>query len=784
MKARQFTLILLALALAMGLFPRGSSPPANASQRPATSPEVLARVTGVLRLAPLMFVENVGQFDPQVRFQARGRQGALHLTEDGVWYTLLAEAEAGRGVSLRMSFVAANPHPEVVGFSRLDTAVSYFTGNDPAKWQANVAAWGGVRYEDLYPGIDLEFTSADGRLVQRIVARRGADLSALRLRVEGADELTHAGEGLRLAMAGGDFTLPLLTLEGTMPKGKPEIFSVGRGTFEVTSPFVSPTVLDVSVQSSGAHDVYGLGYSTFLGGTGYDGGTGIAVDSSGAAYVIGAATSDFPTTPGAYDESQNGGTCSLGSYAYTCPDVVVSKLSADGTGLVYSTFIGGTGPDLGVGLFVDASGAAYVTGSTTSTDFPTTDGAYDDTCGTDGICDFDDPDDYSDAFVTKLNADGTDLTYSTFLGGSRGDSGASIGVDTSGAAYVTGVTSSPDFPATSGAYDESCGSDGTCDFDTERRYSDAFVTKLNADGTGLVYSTFVGGSHSEGGSGIALLAADGSAIAYVTGSTTSADFPTTEGAYDDFCGTAADCNFDGEDRRSDAFVTKLNAAGTGLDYSTFLGGSAGDSGSSLGLDSSGDAYVTGSTSSSDFPTTAGAFNTTHNGGSDVFVAKLNPASNGGADLSHSTFFGGSASDSGASIAPDASGAAHVTGSTTSSDLPTTPGAIDSSYHGGTCGIPPFVTWPCPDAFVVKVKATGIGLQYSTYLGGASDDAGTGIALDATGAVYLTGGTTSRDFPITEGAFQTTFAGGLDGYVTKLVPFTEQTYLPLVLRSYP
>jgi hypothetical protein len=201
------------------------------------------------------------------------------------------------------------------------------------------------------------------------------------------------------------------------------------------------------------------------------------------------------------------------------------------------------------------------------------------------------------------------------------------------------------------------------------------------------------------------------------------------------------------------------------------------------VDTSGDAYVTGSTGSSDFPTTEGAFDTTHNGGTDAFVAKLNPGGSGESDLTYSTFFGGSEGDTAGSIALDASGASYVTGGTTSSDLPTTPGALDRTYRGGTCGIPPLYTWPCTDAFVVKVNADGTDLQYGTYMSGARDDAGTGIAVDASGATYLTGGTSSEDLPTTPGAFQTSFAGAFDGFVTKLVPLIEHAYVPLVLRNY-
>jgi hypothetical protein len=317
----------------------------------------------------------------------------------------------------------------------------------------------------------------------------------------------------------------------------------------------------------------GLVYATFLGGSGWDYGHAIAVDGADSAYVMGrTASSDFPTTEGAFDTSYNGGYW----------DTFVVKLNATGTGLSYATFLGGSG---GEAIAVDGAGSAYVTGFTESSDFPTTEGAFDTSYNGGDL----------DTFVVKLNAAGTGLSYATFLGGSGGDVGEGIAVDGVGSAYVTGCTSSSDFPTTPGA------------FDTNYSSHDAFVVKLNAAGTGLAYSTFLGGGDRDSGGAIAV---DGAGSAYVTGHTHSPDFPTTAGAFD--------TSYNGN---SDPFVVKVNAAGTGLAYATFLGGSSGDIGHGIAVDGAGSAYVTGGTSSSDFPTTAGAFDTNYNGG-DAFVTKL------------------------------------------------------------------------------------------------------------------------------------------------------------------
>jgi hypothetical protein len=389
--------------------------------------------------------------------------------------------------------------------------------------------------------------------------------------------------------------------------------------------------------------------------------------------------------------------------------------------LSYSTFLGGSGDERGFGIAVDAAGNAYVTGRTNSTNFPTTAGALQTAFGT-GL---------SDAFVSKLNAAGTALVYSTFLGGSLADEGFAIAVDGAGNAYVTGDTQSSNFPTTAGAFQTVFGG------------NDAFVTKLNATGTALVYSTFLGGSNStDVGRGIAL---DAAGNAYVTGVTLSTDFPTTPGAFQH---TFAGGFFD-------AFVTKLNVAGTALVYSTFLGGSLADEGFAIAVDAAGSAYVTGETNSTNFPTTAGAFQTTLGTGNpqDAFVTKLNAT---GTSLVYSTFLSGSSGSVGEGIAVDAAGSAYVTGEGGPS-FPTTPGAFQTTYGGNL------------DAFVTRLNATGTGVVYSTFVGGSSEDRGDGIALDAAGNAYVTGQTSSGNFPTTPGAFQPTFGGGgsADAFVTIL-----------------
>jgi hypothetical protein len=391
--------------------------------------------------------------------------------------------------------------------------------------------------------------------------------------------------------------------------------------------------------------------------------------------------------------------------------------------LVYSTYIGGSGGDVGIGIAIDASGNAYVTGNTTSTNYAVTAGAFQTTYGG-GIW---------DVFVTKLNASGSGLVYSTYIGGSDDDYGYAIALDGSGNAYVTGATSSTDYAVTAGAFQTTYGGS-----------VDVFVTKLNASGSGLVYSTYIGGSDGDYGYGIAV---DVSGNAYVTGYTDSNNYAVTAGAFQ--------TTYEGG--WADVFVTKLNASGSALVYSTYIGGSDWDEGRGIAVDVSGNAYVTGYTDSNNYAVTAGAFQTTNGGGGDVFVTKLNASGSG---LLYSTYIGGSGEEYGRAIAVDGSGNAYVTGYTSSTNYHVTANAFQTTYGGGTY-----------DVFVTKLIASGSNLVYSTYIGGSSDDEGYGIAVDGSGNAYVTGLTKSTDYDVTSGAFQTTYGGGYfyggDVFVTKL-----------------
>ncbi|MCX7980546.1 MAG: SBBP repeat-containing protein [Bacteroidia bacterium] len=613
------------------------------------------------------------------------------------------------GHVVRLRLLGANIHAEPAGLHQLPGFFNYFIGNDPSRHAAHVPRFAEVRLSDVYPGIDFRYYFDGGQPRFDFIVQPGADPSQIRFSMEGT-EAVYVKEGQTLAFRtrfGEAVLTKLYAYQGERPVesrfvAKGGTYRIAVGAYDPTQPLIIDPLV----------------WSTFLGGSGngYDYGYDIAIDANGSAYITGyTGNTNFPTTSGAYDQSLHG-----------YRDAFVTKLSSNGDSLTYSTFLGGNDYEEGYAIAIDASGSAYITGYTQSSDFPTTPSAYD-TSYNGGD---------KDVFVTKLSPDGSSLTYATFLGGSSDDVGMAITVDNSGSAYITGYTASYDFPETSGAYDISYNGGA----------EDVFVTKLSPDGSSVAYSTFLGGSTSERGSDIVV---DASGNAYITGYayfSYSANFPVTSSAYDQSHNGA-----------QDVFVTKLSPDGSSLTYSTFLGGGSSDYGIAIAIDASGSAYITGTTFASGFPTTSGAYDQSYNGGyGDAFVTKLSPD---GSTLAYCTFLGGSTSsarDEGRSIAVDASGCAYITGFTESSDFPTTPNAYDTLYNG-------------PDVFISKLSPDGSTLSYSTFLGGGSSDESYGIAIDNSGSAYITGYTNSYDFPTTPGAYNQSYNGfgNTDIFVTKL-----------------
>jgi hypothetical protein len=657
---------------------------------------------------PLSFIENQGQVNNTVCYYSKGKNGSIYFTKDAIVYDLLSPLqEKDKNSSMleqdkqkacnRFTFtikpVGANRDVRLYAKDKTSGRVNYLLGNNPERWHTNIPLYNSITYRELYKGIDLTIYGTNNQMEYDFIVSPGADPGLISLACEGIDALSVDKKG----------NLLIKTPLGNLKHLKPRIYQKidGRrhnidGSFLVSKNTFSFAVKNYNRDYTLIIDPLTLSYSTYLGGDDNDGAYEIAVDSSGNAYVTGYTWStNFPSWSGYQWEN------------WGKRDIFVTKFRQGDNALLYSTFLGGIESETGRGIAVDASGNAYVTGYTDSTDFPVVN-AYQ---GTYGGGD-------TDAFISKLGPDGFTLIYSTFLGGSQSDWGYGIAVDSSGNAYVSGETYSTTFP-TKNAYQGTGG--GT--------FQDAFITKLSPAGSSVSYSTYLGGGNSDWANSIAL---DTSGNAYVTGGTKSSDFPTHN---------AYQSTYGGGD--IDAFISKLGPNGTTLTYSTFLGGSKGDRGRDISVDSSGNAYITGYTGSTDFPL-ENAYQATYKGGdTDTFISKLGP---NGDTLIFSTFLGGSSDDLAYGIAIDTSGNASIIGATKSANFPMH-NAYQAAHGGGD-----------RDAFISKLGPGGTTLTYSTFLGGTSDDWGNAIAVDSSGNIYIAGQTASTNFPI-QGSYQELFGGG-------------------------
>jgi len=710
-----------------------AAPDSSRTAAHSTSITARARLVESYGHLPLSFEVNRGQAPAQVDYLARGAGYALFLTQDGATLVLggsqsaqdaAHQAAPGRDRSaLAMHLAGANPGASVEGVEKLPGEANYFLGNNPKLWWTHIPTFGRVAYHSVYPGVDLVYYGHSGQLEYDFVVAPGADLSRIKLALDAKPHLTGKGD-LALAMGQSEVRFQKPVIYQTEPDGSRHYLDGGyriasasaresRVSFRVPAYDRSrPLVIDPTFT-----------YSTYLGGTGTDSALGIAVDSAGDVYVTGQTSStDFPVKDP--EQGSNGGGTA---------DAFVTEISSDGLSILYSTYLGGSGNDVGAALAIDATGSAYITGNTDSTDFPVTSGAKQATNG--GLI---------DAFVTKLNAGGASLGYSTYSGGSQNDYGNAIAVDSGGEAYVAGETNSNNFLATKGAFQIVNGQGG-----------DAFFMLLNnAGGAPAVYATFLGGSGSDSARGIAL---NPTCIpsppttycsAYISGQTTSLDFPVSATAYQSKPAGG-----------TDAFVAEFDPAGSGsasLVYSTYFGGTGSDIAYGAAVDSSGDAYFAGSTtSSSKFPVTSGAYQSALSGTQDAFVAELDA---GGSTLAYSTYLGGSGVDSAAAIAIDSTGDAFVTGNTTSTNF--VPASVEAVALQSTCATTSGAL--CDDAFVAALGPGGTFLSFATYLGGGLHDAGNAIAVDASDNVYVAGATLSTDFPSTAGVFQPACATSSSG----------------------
>jgi hypothetical protein len=757
-----------------------------ASAQPSTPLSAAQRqnFTSAYGNLPLAFEANEGQTAPPVHYIARGQGYQLFLTNQEAVLTLRHPAvpatKATKGASLlaaranrkpasvaktsilRMHFDGANPAAEIVGAKPLPGKTNYFVGNDPKKWHTDVPSFEAVRYQGIYPGVDLLFYGHQQRLEYDFIVAPGADPQAIALSISGARKLGINSQGdVLMSVADGKVALQKPVVYQEVNGQRREI----AGNYTIASDHQIRFAVAAYDRTQPLTIDPVLNYSTYIGGEFFDEALGIALDAAGDAYIAGVTQSTaFPqmnpvtaTPPG--DDSSSESTA------------FVSELNPTGTALVYSTYLGGSGNgtfgDGATAIAVDTASPPniYVTGFTGSPDFPTSTTVV----PYQGPAPAPNPIPAStatngSAFLTKLapSASGSaQLAYSSYLGGDTYDEGFGIAVDATGKAYIAGATASTNFPQQGTAITAGLTSPNT----------NAFLTKIDTTVSGtpsLLYSTYLGGSGAgsnfldfgDVANGVTI---DSTSDAYLVGGTTSTDFPTAGAAIP---GSLA-C---GANTMSSAFISVINTTAQTLTYSHCLSGSNYDLafgvnlGTGVPVVATGIVYLTGTTGSANFPLTA---NTIPPAGAVTqgvaFVSLLNTATG---TLQYSTFLGGTASDTGYSIASDSAGLAYVTGQTGSPDFPITQGALIEKRNN-----------PLGAGFVSKISPSGNGLAdllYSSYFGGqtpntfTTQDSGRGIAVSGTNA-YITGQMTSTDMPVSSGAFQKSLgaAGATNAYVADL-----------------
>lgn len=642
-----------------------------------------------LPTARYLFIENEGQYAPEARFLLKTSQGAVWLAQDAIWLTVYdarrgEQASSTGGANFRITFSGANAQSTLEPFGAVSASVSYLVGEEASQWRTNLPVWSGVRYRDLYPGVDLVVGGeANGAVPWRFESRGGVTPPGVRMRVEGGTAAPMGATALSLEAGERSIVLSLPTWSwkdkaGTLasyavPEGTDGLFVLSPGQRAEEGPSQTPAVVD-----SGD-----LLYMVTLGSSAADAGYSVVSDYLGNAYVTGETqATGFPTTPGVFDSSYNGG----------ASDAFVAKYNADGTALLYATYLGGSASDIGWGIAVERD-LAFVVGETSSSNFPVIGGAV---AGT-------------DIFVAALNSNGSSLRYVTRLGGDNTDYGYGIALEGSNT-YIAGQTYSTNLAGTN------------CSAAT---VPDALVAKLGPTGA-PVYTTCLGGSDSEVGYGVAVRSEE----VYLTGESFSPNFPgglTANGG--------------------DILVARFNKDGV-LAVATLTGGSAEDIGNGVAVDDAGNVYIAGTTGGIDpndpaavpFPVTLGT--PAYGGGvNDGVVLKFLPA----LTLSFGTYLGGADEDYLANIAVDTVQGLYVAGTTLSMDFPTTDGAYDTGSNGG---FDPFV------ARLHLGSAAADKLTYSTYLGGPYDDWGSGSDTDTGGNVFSTGSMQSSLNPMSSNAFVT------------------------------
>jgi hypothetical protein len=709
-------------------------------------------------------------------FQAQGRDSQFSISPDGARLILRGNGNASAR-AVQMQFAGTSPLARIYGDKELPGKINRFTGSDPAQWRSGLPIFSRVCVDGVYPGINLVYYGNQRQIEYDMTVAAGANPDLIALRFDGADQITTNAQGeLELKLGGREILQPKPLIYQMAGGSRKEIaggykildahrvaFAVGKYNREL------PLVIDPI-----------LSYATYFGGTAGEAAWAVAINTNdGSIYIAGQTLSkQFYTngwsfsTPDAYQTNFGGGTLT--------GDAFVARFDNLGQNLIYLTYLGGKADDGAVGLAVDSAGNAFVTGYTDSPNFPTSSNAlYPKISGIYSTSFNSYP---NDAFVTELNSGGSNLVYSTYLGGSAMDAGIDIAVDSSDNAYVTGYSYSIDFPTTTNAIQKRL----ACPYSVYNNCN-AFVSEIASNGTALVFSTYLGGITFDQGQGIAL---DSGNNIYITGFTGSTNFPTTNYIYQTIgtnsipVGHWLDGFTNGSGSHYDAFVTELAPSGSNFVYSTLLGGEKNDVANHIAVDNSGAVYVTGWTVSTNFPNTV-ATNLisnylTNNVGrlilvtTNVFLTKITNGIGTSAGIAYSVTFGGNAIDLGFGVAVDPAGEAFVTGSTTSPNFPCFPTNSTGFLHAtNSVG---------HDVFVTAINSDASAVLYSTLLGGSLYDAGYAIAVDAAGNAYVVGQTGSTNFA-TPGAFQTFRNGANDTFLAKIL-LQSQPALAISADSVP
>jgi hypothetical protein len=699
---------------------------------------------------PLYFEANQGQADSPAQFIARGRDSEFLISPSAAEF-VLRKMTAPRNFSertVRMQFTGANKGAQISGAEELSGKINYLIGNEPARWRTGVATFARVRVGQLYPGVNLAYYGNQRQLEYDFTVAPEADPGVIAIHFDGADKIS--------VNPAGELVLNLGDSEIRQPK--PVIYQTANGERKEISGGYK--ILDACTAGFAVGDYdHGLAlvidpilsYSTYFGGNADDTAWKVAVDANGFVYVAGQTlSSQFAakvplSTPGAFQTNYQGGS--------QAGDAFVAKFGNSGSNLVYYTYLGGSADDAAYGLAVDAAGDAYVAGATESPNFPTKSAIYTNISGVlnphVGLYP-------ADAFVAELDPSGSNLVYSTYLGGENADAAYGIAVDLSGNAYLTGFTYSTNFPVTNAIQNHLACPPNTIYVNNN---ANAFVAKIGAGGSPLLYSTYFGGTNYDLGKSIAV---DSAGSAYVTGFTDSTNFPTTANAFQT---VLTSTNFIGG---NNAFVAKFSPAGTNLIYSTLLGGTNNDQAFGIAVNAVGNAYVTGGTTSPNFPNTTTNLSILSNGltnntiygyplTTNAFLTQI--VWNGtNAAIGYSAVFGGTnfGIDTGYGVAVDPQGNAFVCGASSTAGFPALNAAnyFAATNAGGS------------DAFVTAFGPGGSALLYSVLLGGSANDFGYGIAVDTNSNAYVVGQTLSANFP-TNNALDPALNGPSDAFLAKI-----------------